>query len=424
MQKIEEIVGEVLDAMRRRGLREYTLKHENWSIYRPIINWHHKNGTEYYSEELLEGLCKHQQTRYENGEIQRKYYRSFITAAFRIRSYVDSGTVDFSIVKDARWFRPDEENQQIADSILENTGLKEGYRKKLSIPIRHLFCFIESRGKSIDQISEKDLLDFISEAAKTNRNNMNIVMRAVKSVSAYLSKQQLIKIEIDWDVFRPATSPLHLIAPYTQEEITRMLEVIESHSKTPLRDKAIILLAFNTGLRGVDIRKLKLADICWEKKEIHMVQSKTARPIAAPLQGKTLNALADYILQERPQCDSDCVFIRSYPAYTGLASTSPLDYMVDKYSRLAGIPKQSYRSFHSLRRAFGTELAEAEIPVTSISQMLGHRDMGSDKAYLSFNRSQTSLCSADFSEVPIIKGVYADITLSSSHAAREGGTVS
>ena len=49
MQKIEEIVGEVLDAMRRRGLREYTLKHENWSIYRPIINWHHKNGTEYYS---------------------------------------------------------------------------------------------------------------------------------------------------------------------------------------------------------------------------------------------------------------------------------------------------------------------------------------------------------------------------------------
>lgn len=67
MQKIEEIVGEVLDAMRRRGLREYTLKHENWSIYRPIINWHHKNGTEYYSEELLEGLCKHQQTRYENG---------------------------------------------------------------------------------------------------------------------------------------------------------------------------------------------------------------------------------------------------------------------------------------------------------------------------------------------------------------------
>ena len=56
-----------------------------------------------------------------------------------------------------------------------------------------------------------------------------------------------------------------------------------------------------------------------------------------------------------------CLYGHIQP-YTGLASTSPLDYMVDKYSRLAGIPKQSYRSFHSLRRAFGTELAEAEIP--------------------------------------------------------------
>ncbi len=130
--------------------------------------------------------------------------------------------------------------------------------------------------------------------------------------------------------------------------------------------------------------------------------------------------MADYILQEHPQCESDCVFIRSYPAYTGLSSTSPLNYMVDKYCRLAGIPKKSFRSFHSLRRAFGTELAEVEIPLTSISQMLGHRDMGSDKAYLSFNWSQTSLCSADFSEVPI----YADLQFPSNHTTREGGVLS
>jgi len=34
--------------------------------------------------------------------------------------------------------------------------------------------------------------------------------------------------------------------------------------------------------------------------------------------------------------------------------------------------------------------------------------MSSDKAYLSFNRTQTSLCAADFSEVPITKGIYAN----------------
>lgn len=90
--------------------------------------------------------------------------------------------------------------------------------------------------------------------------------------------------------------------------------------------------------------------------------------------------------------------------------------MVDKYCRLASIDKIEYRSFHSLRRAFGTELAIAEIPITSISQMLGHRDMSADKAYISFNNTQTSLCASDFSEVPITKGVYAFCT-----GVEEGG---
>ena len=47
--------------------------------------------------------------------------------------------------------------------------------------------------------------------------------------------------------------------------------------------------------------------------------------------------------------------------------------------------------------------------------MLGHINIESDKAYLSFNRKQTSLCFADFSEVPITKGVYDDIELLSQY---------
>lgn len=95
--------------------------------------------------------------------------------------------------------------------------------------------------------------------------------------------------------------------------------------------------------------------------------------------------------------------------------------MIDKYCRLAGVEKKPYRAFHSLRRAFGTELAEAEVPVTSISQMLGHSDMSSGKAYLSFNRTQTALCSADFSEVPISKGIYADVQFPSCCTFEKGG---
>ena len=420
MQKIEDAVAGVLEAMRKCGIEDYTIKCVNWSVYRPFINWHHKHGTEVCSFELLESLCTHQQKRYESREISRKFYRSFVTASFRIQSYVNTGEVDFSIVKDTKWYKPGKEYQAHVNLILEGTGLKEGYQKKLSVPIRHFFCFVESRRKEITQINDNDFLDFIHEAAKNNQNNMDVVIRALKFTADYLNTSQLTKIKTDLGVFRPQTPPRRLIQPYTQLEINLALDAVDGHSQTPMRDRAIILLAFNSGLRCVDIRNLKLGDINWKAQELRIIQRKTGKPIAAVLSGKTLNAIADYILKERPECEDNHVFIRAYAPYTGIASTNPLDYMIDKYCRLAGIEKKRYRSFHSLRRAFGTELAEAEVPVTSISQMLGHSDMASGKAYLSFNKTQTAPCSADFSEAPISKGIYADINFPSCRSLGKG----
>lgn len=223
----------------------------------------------------------------------------------------------------------------------------------------------------------------------------------------------MAEIKTDLSVFSPKAPPHRLIAPFTQTDITAMLGVIENHSQTPKRDAAIILLAFNSGLRCADIRNLQLNNIDWRKAEVSIVQKKTGTSLSVPLNGKTLNAIASYILEERPESEDSHVFLRAYPPYEAIKSTSPLDYMIDKYCRLASIDKIEYRSFHSLRRAFGTELAIAEVPVTSISQMLGHRDMGADKAYLSFNNAQTLLCASDFSDVPITKGVYAICNCSS-----------
>jgi len=53
--------------------------------------------------------------------------------------------------------------------------------------------------------------------------------------------------------------------------------------------------------------------------------------------------------------------------------------------------------------------------------MYGHSDLSSGKAYLSFNRTQTALCSADFSEVPISKGIYANIQFPFYRNAEKGG---
>lgn len=407
MIKIQDAVDGVLNAMRLRGCTEGTLEHNRWSTYAPIINYHRENNTEYCSDELLESICQKQEERYLQGQVSRKYYRSFVTATFRIRSYVNTGEVDFSLVKDNKIYKPGTEYQKLINSALKETGVSQNHQYKLSIVMRQFFCYYEKRHESISEILDRDFIEFIPVVAKKNPHNMNCALRSLHYLIQYLNEHRLAKINVDLKVFNPKAPQHRLIAPFTQDDISAMLSVIDDNSQTPKRDTAIILLAFNSGLRCADIRNLQLHNIDWKKEELRIVQKKTGTSLSAPLNGKTLNAIAAYILEERPKSEDPHVFLRAQPPYVAIKSTSPLDYMVDKYCRLASISKLEYRSFHSLRRAFGTELAVAEVPITSISQMLGHRDMGADKAYLSFNNTQTSLCAADFSEVPITKGVYA-----------------
>ena len=126
------------------------------------------NGTEVCSDELLEEICRKQEERYTHGEISRKYYRSFVTAAFRIRSYVNTGVVDFSLVKNTKLYKPGAEYQELIDSALKETGVSQNHQYKLGIIMRQFLCYYEKSHKSISEITDRDFIEFIPVVAKKN----------------------------------------------------------------------------------------------------------------------------------------------------------------------------------------------------------------------------------------------------------------
>jgi integrase len=126
-----------------------------------------------------------------------------------------------------------------------------------------------------------------------------------------------------------------LISPYTDEEIKKVLSVIDSTSNIGKRDMAILMLAFDTELRAIDITRLCLRDIDWQSGEIHIVQSKTKRPLSLPLHASVMNAVADYILEARPKSTSKEVFLRTLSPYRPLNGANSLDGVIEKYSKLA-----------------------------------------------------------------------------------------
>lgn len=96
----------------------------------------------------------------------------------------------------------------------------------------------------------------------------------------------------------------------TDEELERILSVIDTSTEVGKRNRAIILLGATTGLRACDMIRLKLTDIDWRKGEIRIEQIKTKRVVHLPLMEDAGAAVQDYILNARPQSYCHELFLR------------------------------------------------------------------------------------------------------------------
>ncbi len=86
------------------------------------------------------------------------------------------------------------------------------------------------------------------------------------------------------------------------DDVNAVLGVLDMGTVTGRWDYAIILLGWVTGLRAVDIIRLKLRDIDWKNGEIRILLRKTSSPVILPLTAGVGTALQGYILNWEPAC--------------------------------------------------------------------------------------------------------------------------
>ena len=138
----------------------------------------------------------------------------------------------------------------------------------------------------------------------------------------------------------------------------------------------MVALAAWTGLRCCDIVALRLEEIDWRHDEIRLVQAKTSRPLVLPLPALAGNAVAEWILHGRPDCDAPEVFVRLQPPFVRLGNSTGSTLLRRRLAR-AGIDHVAGdgKSFHALRRTAGTRLIESGAGQPLTAQILGHARM-------------------------------------------------
>jgi len=245
---------------------------------------------------------------------------------------------------------------------------------------------------------DKETINCFSETMRNAESFcMNVRRMRCRQVGAYLHWLSLHGITAqDFSVLLPdfKRTPAKLPQTWTEEEIDRILKVIDTESPTGKRNYAMFLLMARTGLRVSDIVSLKFSNIDWKNNSISLVQQKTGNNLGLPLSKELGMAIISYLRNGRPQSTSDFIFIRHIAPYGALDCHNNFNPELRKYMRRAGITLFSERhaGVHTFRHSFATNMLKAETSLQDISQILGHNDINVTETYLRVDVEQLRLC--------------------------------
>ena len=142
-----------------------------------------------------------------------------------------------------------------------------------------------------------------------------------------------------------------------------------------LKHRIVLTLIYSAGLRSQEVINLKIADIDFERKTIHIRQSKYKKDRIVPLADCMSIGLKKYISLEKP-----FVFLFNGKEPDGRYSVKGLSWVMREALKKTSITKDV--SLHSLRHSYATHLLEEGVNIITLKGLLGHAEISTTMIYL------------------------------------------
>ena len=145
------------------------------------------------------------------------------------------------------------------------------------------------------------------------------------------------------------------------------------------RDRAIAGLMLFCGLRSAEVLGLRVRDVDIARGWVRVI-GKGDKERRVPLDPDVAGLIQTYLFAERPESDSDTLFLVAKGPNRGRPLTPAGLRTVFRYHRSkTGVPAGHP---HALRHSFGTALAEAGVDLAVLQALMGHDHVDSAAAYI------------------------------------------
>ena len=242
--------------------------------------------------------------------------------------------------------------------------------------------YVEQNKLEYKELGHDDICNYLKYLENINKKPSTISrhLASTRLFYQYLLKNKLVNADPTKGIQSPK---IEKKAPsiLSSQEVNLLLEQPNGEDLKSIRDKAMLEVAYATGMRVTEIISLNVEDIDLETSSVTCKNGNRQRII--PLGKLSLKALTEYIYSARPNLikaeDEKALFVN----INGKRLTRQGFWKIIKfYKEQAHITTDI--TPHVLRHSFATHLLQNGADLKSIQTMLGHSDISSTQVYMQF----------------------------------------
>ncbi|TRX50919.1 tyrosine-type recombinase/integrase [Fulvivirga sp. M361] len=271
--------------------------------------------------------------------------------------------------------------------------------------IREFLHYMEKNGYTqIQQIDIPLIKTYYNELSQRgnqrrggglSNNYLNTHLNALDRLLEYLRKQA--RIEIPPTGIPKETPTPEEVVPLTLDQVKHLYQAADTcaeeyqekspgyfRSAMPLRDKAILAVFYNCGLRRSEGAALNLSDLHYDTRLLEVKKGKGGKPRFVPMSLSTVAHLQNYHYEGRPllmkKANEDALFLNQEgKRATGNMFNNRLKTL-QHYSDDAAL-RQMKLHLHILRHSIATHLLYQGMSLENVAQFLGHYSLESTQVY-------------------------------------------
>jgi integrase/recombinase XerD len=281
-----------------------------------------------------------------------------------------------------------------ADHLRRVRGASEHTVRAYRDTLRMFFVFLAGRldrsvaDLRLDDVRAEGVLAFLHHIESERGNGAvtrNCRLAAIRSFAEHLLRHDVTRAEQYGRILAiPTKRAVSRLVTYLEpEDVRAVIAAIDGHAMASCRDRALLLLLYNTGARVSEALALRPRDLQLERPRQVRLYGKGGKERICPLWAETATALRTVAIDAGPD---DTIF-RS--ARNGPLTRDGAAYVIEKYVRRAAESRPALRRHrvtpHVLRHSCAVALLQAGVDISVIRDYLGHASVATTSRYITTN---------------------------------------